>query len=141
MEELDDISMQLRILLDKYGFRAETLASYLGLSVWQLREVAAGSLDCLPQDHMERFRCLNKITFLYLIPCDGADKKVNAFLEVLISYHGLSEKTIAKMANVREEDVQNMLKCPMGRVSDQTKYKIAAAAMCLRFFLKENEPQ
>lgn len=36
MEELDDISMQLRILLDKYGFRAETLASYLGLSVWQL---------------------------------------------------------------------------------------------------------
>lgn len=141
MEELDDISMQLRVLLDEYGFRAETLASYLGLNVWQLREAAAGSLDCLPQDHMERFRCLNKITFLYLIPYDGADKKVSAFLQVLVSYHRLSEKTIAKMAGVAEEDVKNMLSCPPGPVSDPAKYKIAAAVMCLRFFLKENEPQ
>lgn len=141
MDELDDISMQLRILLDEYGFNPETLARYLGLSVWQLREAASGSLDSLPKQNAERFQWMNRIAFLYRIPCDGADLKVSAFLQVLVSYHGLSEQTIAKMAGVEERDVKNMLSASPEKMPDFVKYKIAAAVMCLRFFLKEDEPE
>ncbi len=71
---------------------------------------------------------------------EEADLKPSAFLEMLLSYHHLSKITIAKMADVEVGDIEKMLCSPPVEVDAETKYKIAAAAMSLRFFLKDCEP-
>lgn len=90
---------------------------------------------------MYRFRLFNKISFLYLSATEDKDLKLCAFLQVLISHHGLSKKTIAKMAGVDKSDIEKMLSNPPRKVSEEIKYKVAVTVMSLRFFLKECEPE
>ncbi|QNM06366.1 HTH domain-containing protein [Qiania dongpingensis] len=140
MEELCDIPEQLKTLLEEYRFNVNTLSKYLAVPAEDICRLADGNLDVLPDDNILRFEIYNKISFLYLIPYEGADKKLSAFLMVLISYHGLSKDTIARMALVEKSDIDKILSGRMERISDEKKYRVAAAVMCLRFFLKENEP-
>jgi hypothetical protein len=82
----------------------------------------------------------NKIAFLYASATKDKDLKLSAFLEVLISYHGLSQKTIAKMADVETSDIERILSNSSQKMSEEAKYKIAVTVMALRFFLKDCEP-
>ncbi len=140
MEELCDIPEQLKTLLEKYRFNVNTLSEYLAVPAEDIRQIAEGNLDVLPDDNMLRFEIFNKISFLYMIPYEGPDKKLSAFLMVLISHHGLSKDTIARMAGVEKSDIDKMLSGRMEQMAGEKKYRVAAAVMCLRFFLKENEP-
>ncbi|WP_331001282.1 HTH domain-containing protein [Lientehia hominis] len=47
---------------------------------------------------------------------------------------------IAEMAGVEKRDIEKILSRRMDQLEDEKKYRTAAAVMCLRFFLKENEP-
>jgi len=141
MDEKDNVTEQLKELMEAYGFNVDTLSKYLGLPADKVKILSQGDISFLPEDNMYRFRLFNKISFLYLSATDDKDLKLCAFLQVLISHHGLSKKTIAKMAGVEKSDIEKILSSPPKRVPEEIKYKVAVTVMSLRFFLKECEPE
>lgn len=141
MNEKDNVTEQLKELMEAYDFNVDTLSKYLGLPADKVRILSQGDISFLPEDNMYRFRLFNKISFLYLSATEDKDLKLCAFLQVLISHHGLSKKTIAKMAGVDKSDIEKMLSNPPRKVSEEIKYKVAVTVMSLRFFLKECEPE
>ncbi len=138
--EMVDISEMLKSLVELYEFNQDTLSKYLGISANQIETIINGDVDCLPKENTVRSKILTKISFLYFGADESKDMKLNAFLEVLISYHNLSKSTIAKMAGVEVNDIDEILSNSFDKVKLETKYKVAATVMTLRFFLKECEP-
>ena len=61
------------------------------------------------------------------------------WLELLVSYYGISKLTIAKMAGVEENDIDRLLANPPEKDEIEVKYKIAVTVMELRFWLKDCE--
>lgn len=135
-----DISEMLDTLIELYDFNKNTLSKYLGISVEEIEAIAQGNVDCLPEDFAFRNQIIAKVGFLYFGPIENEDLRLSAFLEILISYHDLSKKTIAKMAGVETSDIAKMLSNPPQKIETETKYKIAIAVMALRCFLKDCEP-
>lgn len=140
MDEKNSVTEQLQELITVYGFSKDTLSKYLQLPVSHIENLAQGNMDFLPDEPTYRFTLFTKIMFLYSSAAEDKDLKLSAFLEVLISHHGLSKKTIAKMADVETSDIEKILSCPPKKVSEETKYKVAVTVMSLRFFLKDCEP-
>ena len=141
MDEKDNVTEQLKELMEAYDFNVDTLSKYLGLPADKVKVLSQGDISFLPKDNMYRFRLFNKISFLYLSATENKDLKLCAFLQVLISHHGLSKKAIAKMAGVEVKDIEKILSSPPKKVSEEIKYKIAVTVMSLRFFLKDCEPE
>ena len=141
MDRKDNVTEQLKALLEEYDFHIETLSKVLQLPVEQVITLAEGNVDFLPDDATYRFRLFNKISFLYLSAVGDKHSKLCAFLQVLISYHGLSKKTIAKMAGVDKQDIDKILSNPPKKVPEEIKFKVAVTVMELRFFLKDCEPE
>ncbi len=139
MDEKNTISEQLKELLNTYDFNINTLSKYLQLPTEQIKKLSQGDIDFLPEEPTYRFNIFNKISFLYCSAIEDKDLKLCAFLKVLISYHGLSKKTIAKMAGVEECDIAKIVSNPPKKISEEVKYKIAVTVMSLRFFLKDCE--
>ena len=61
------------------------------------------------------------------------------WLELLVSYYGISKLMIAKMAGVEEKDIDRLLANPPEKIEIEVKYKIAVTIMELRFWLKDCE--
>lgn len=141
MDRKDNVTEQLKVLLEEYHFNVETFSKLLQLPVEQVKSLAEGNVDCLPEDAAYRFRIFNKIAFLYLSVKEDKSLKLCSFLQVLISYHGLSKETIAKMAGVEKQDIDKILSDPPKKVSDEIKFKVAVTVMSLRFSLKDCEPE
>lgn len=141
MDRKANVTEQLKVLLEEYHFNVETFSKLLELPVEQVKSLAEGNVDFLPEDATYRFRIFNKIAFLYLSTVEDKSLKLCAFLQVLISYHGLSKKTIAKMADVEVKDIDKILSNPPKKVSDEIKFKVAVTVMTLRFLLKDCEPK
>lgn len=141
MNEKDHVTEELKALLEVYDFNINTLSGYLQLPTEKIQRLSNGEIDVLPKEPMYRFELFNKISFLYLSATEDKDRKLGAFLEVLISYHGMSEKSIAKMAGVEITDVKKLLSNSPGKVAEGSKFKIAVTVMALRFFLKDCEPK
>lgn len=140
MDKKDNVTEQLAELISIYGFNKDTLSRYLELPVSHIESLAEGNIDFLLDEPTYRFQLFNKIMFLYASATEDKDLKLSAFLEVLISYHGLSKKTIAKMSGVEISEIEKILSSPSKRVPEEVKYKIAVTVMALRFFLKDCEP-
>jgi hypothetical protein len=140
MNEKDNVTEQLKELITVYEFNKNALSQYLELSINDVENLAQGNIDFLPNEPTYRFRLFNKIAFLYASATEDKDLKLSAFLQVLISYHGLSKKTIAKMADVETSDIERILSNSSQKMSEEAKYKIAVTVMALRFFLKDCEP-
>ena len=100
MNQRENVTEQLKELLDMYEFSMDTLSKYLRLPVERIRKLSEGDVGFLPEDPIYRFNIFNKITFLYLSAVEDKDLKLCAFLKVLVSYHGLSKRAVAKMAGV-----------------------------------------
>lgn len=141
MNEKTNISSQLKALLEQYDFNITTLSNYLQLTVPDIRRLAGGDVDFLPDEPACRFRIFNKISFLYQSAVENKDLKLCAFLEVLLSYHGLSKQTIAKMADVEVKEIDGLLANPPKEIPGESKFKIAVTVASLRFFLKDCEPE
>ena len=141
MDEKDNVTEQLKELMEAYDFNVDTLSKYLGLPADKVKILSQGDISFLPEDNMYRFRLFNKISFLYLSATEDKDLKLCAFLQVLISHHGLSKKAIAKTAGVEVKDIEKMLSSPPKKVPEEIKYKVAVTVMSLRFFLKDCEPE
>ena len=141
MDEKDNVTEQLKELISVYGFNKNTLSRYLEIPVGDVANLAQGNINFLPDEPTYRFQIFNKIMFLYESTTEDKDLKLSAFLQVLISCHGLSSETIAKMAHVETRDVENILSYPPKKISEEVKYKIAVTVMTLRFFLKDCEPK
>lgn len=141
MNQKDNVTQQLKELLDIYEFGMDTLSKYLQLSADQIKKLSEGDVGFLPEKPMYRFNLFNKISFLYLSAVEDKDLKLCAFLKVLVSYHGLSKRAIAKMAGVEVKDIEKMLSNLPKKVSEDIKYKVAVTVMSLRFFLKECEQE
>jgi hypothetical protein len=141
MNEKDNVTEQLKELITVYGFNKNTLSQYLDLPLNSIDDLSNGNINFLPDDCTYRFKLFNKISFLYLSAIDDKDLKLTAFLQVLLSHHGLSKKTVAAMAGVETKDIEKLLSSPPQKVSEEIKYKIAVTVMSLRFFLKDCEPK
>ena len=139
MDEKETIFEQLNALLNLYDFNADTLSGYLDLPVEQLKGLARGETGTLPEDPDRCVGVFVRIQLLFACAAEEKDLKLAAFLQVLLSHHRLSKKTLAKMAGVEPGDIDALLARP-GRINAETKYKIAVTAMALRFFLKDGEP-
>ena len=137
----NDSIVKLNILLNEYDFNEYTMSEYLSLTVENLRRLAGGDESIMPKDNMERYKFCVKIDFLYELTCTDEDERLSAFLDVLMSYHGLSAETIAKIAGVDVHHLAMMSSKAYDEVPEDVKYKIAVAVMGLRFFLKDNEPK
>ena len=98
-------------------------SKYLQLPVEQIRKLSEGDVGFLPEDSIYRFNIFNKITFLYLSAVEDKDLKLCAFLKVLVSYHGLSKRAVAKMAGVEVKDIERMLSNPPKKVPEDIKPK------------------
>lgn len=141
MNQKDNVTKQLKELLDTYEFSMDTLSKYLQLPVEQIKRLSEGDVGFLPEQPEYRFNLFNKISFLYLSALEDKDLKLCAFLKVLVSYHDLSKRTIAKMAGVEVKDIERMLSNPPKKVPEDIKYKVAVTVMSLRFFLKDCEQE
>ncbi len=141
MNEKDNVTEQLKELVTVYGFNKNTLSQYLDLPLNSIDDLSNGNIDFLPDDCTYRFKLFNKISFLYLSAIEDKDLKLTAFLQVLLSHHGLSKKTVATMAGVETKDIEKLLSKSPQRVSEEIKYKIAVTVMSLLFFLKDCEPK
>lgn len=141
MNEKNNVIEQLKELITVYNFNKNTLSQYLELPLNNIEDLANGNIDFLPGDSAYRFNLFNKIMFLYASATEDKDLKLIAFLQVLLSQHGLSKKTVAAMAGVETKDIEKLLSNPPKKISEEVKYKIAVTVMSLRFFLKECEPQ
>lgn len=139
MNRKDNEPEQLKELIDTYEFSMDTLSKYLQLPAEQIKRLSEGDVSFLPEENMYCFNLFNKISFLYFSAMEDKDLKLSAFLEVLVSYHGLSKRAIAKMAGVEVKDIEKMLSIPPEKVPEDIKYKIAVTVMSLRFFLKDCE--
>lgn len=141
MNEKDNVTEQLKELITVYGFNKNTLSKYLELPINQVEILAEGNIDFLPDDCLYRFNLFNKISFLYVSATIDKDSELIAFLQVLISHHGLSKRTIAKMSGVEISDIEKILSNPPKKIAEEVKCKIAVTVMALRFFLKDCEPK
>ena len=139
MNQKDNVTEELKELLETYEFSMETLSKYLQLPEEQIRELSKGNIGFLPEEPRYRLNIFNKISFLYLSAAEEKDLKLCAFLKVLIFKHGLSKRAIAKMAGGEVKDIERMLSNPPKKVSEDIKYKVAVTVMALRFFLKDCE--
>ena len=133
------ITEQLKCLIDDYDFNIETLSKYLKLDNNQIKLLASGDINFLPNDNQYRFNLFNKISFLYSSTIEEKDFKLDAFLKVLLSYHNISKKTISKMSGVDIKEIDKFLSLKKSKISAQDKYKLAITIMSLRFFLKDIE--
>ena len=141
MNEKDNVTALLKELITVYGFNKNTLSQYLELSANDVEILAQGNIDFLPNEPTYRFRIFNKIVFLHTSATEDKDLKLIAFLQILISHHGLSKITIAKMAGVETSDIEKILSNPPKKISEEVKYKIAVTVMALRILLKDCEPK
>lgn len=139
MDVKDNVTENLKVLIDVFDFNVNTLSNYLGLSTRQVEELAKGHINFLPEDPQCRFCLFTKIMFLYCVAIDDKDLKLEAFLKVLISYHHISKNTIAKMAGAETKDIDKILESKGNEISDKIKYKLAVTSMSLRFCLKDCE--
>ncbi len=140
MNQHDTMIPLLNDLITTYCFNINTLSKCLDVPANQLEALSRGNSDFLSDDPDFRSTLFSKILFLHACAAENKDTKLRAFLKVLISYHGLSPKTIAKMAGVEADALESLLSCPPTPVSEDVKYKIAVTVMALRFFLKDYEP-
>ena len=124
MNQRDNVTEQLKELLDMYEFSMDTLSKYLQLPVEQIRKLSEGDVGFLPEDATYRFNIFNKISFLYLSAVEDKDLKLCAFLKVLLSYHGLSKRAMAKMAGVEVKNIERMLSNPPKKVSENKNPKL-----------------
>ena len=83
----------------------------------------------MPADPALRLKILSKAGFLYFGAIEDKDKQLSGFLEGLVSYHGISKLTIAKMAGVEEKDIDRLLANLPENVEIEVKYKIAVTVM------------
>ena len=139
MEEKDNAVEQLKVLISAYCFNKNTLSLYLGLSSDQVECLAEGNVDFLPDEPLYRYQLFNKNAFLYLFSTDDKDLKLSSFLDVLISYHGLSKSTLAKMAGVEIMDIESNLINSSYKVAEDVKFRVAMTSMAMRCFLKDCE--
>lgn len=123
MNQRENVTEQLKELLDMYEFSMDTLSKYLRLPVERIRKLSEGDVGFLPEDPIYRFNIFNKITFLYLSAVEDKDLKLCAFLKVLVSYHGLSKRAVAKMAGVEVKNIERMLSNPPKKVPEDIKPK------------------
>jgi len=106
---------------------------YLEITEETIDGVVMGNVECLLDDPALRLKILSKAGFLYFGAIEDKDRQLSGFLEVLVSYHGISKLTIAKMADVEEQDIDRLLANPPEKVEIEVKYKIAVTVMELRF--------
>ena len=135
------ITEMIQILMQDYGFPEEVLARHFRLTAEQLEQLLSGDPDGLPGDPAERYRAQSRISRLYFGVCESREQKLSGYLEVLLSYHGLSRETVARAAQVPSEAVERALDPEtLPFLDPEVRYCLAAAVMVLRFLFREDEP-
>ena len=129
MIKTKNISEMLTSLIEEYRFNKNTLSKYLEITEETIDGVVMGNVECLLDDPALRLKILSKAGFLYFGAIEDKDRQLSGFLEVLVSYYGISKLTIAKMAGVEENDIDRLLVNPPEKVEIEVKYKIDVTVM------------
>ena len=75
MNQKDNVTEQLKELLDTYEFSMDTLSKYLQLPADKIKKLSEGDVSFLPEENMYRFNLFNKISFLYFSAIEDKDLK------------------------------------------------------------------
>lgn len=134
----DYIQNILDILIVEYDFNIDTLSNLLNVEKDIIKNYKKYEKS-ISYDAAHLSSIINKILMLYNITNTDADFKFRAYLYVLVDYHNISPKTIAKMANIEEKEVLDFIN-EKDTISIDTRYKLASVIMNLRFMLKDIEP-
>ncbi|MEN8076382.1 HTH domain-containing protein [Clostridioides difficile] len=134
----DYIENILDILIVEYDFNIDTLSNLLNVEKDIIKNYKKYEKS-ISYDAAHLSSIINKILMLYNITNTDADFKFRAYLYVLVDYHNISSKTIAKMANIEEKEVLDFIN-EKDTISIDTRYKLASVIMNLRFMLKDIEP-
>lgn len=134
----DYIQNILDILIVEYDFNIDTLSNLLNVEKDIIKNYKKYEKS-ISYDAAHLSSIINKILMLYNITNTDADFKFRAYLYVLVDYHNISPKTIAKMANIEEKEVLDFIN-EEDTISIDTRYKLASVIMNLRFMLKDIEP-
>ncbi len=103
----NNVTEQLKELITVYGFNKNTLSQYLELPLNGVEDLSNGNIDFLPDDCSYRFKLFNKISFLYASATEDKDLKLTAFLQVLLSHHGLSKKRLLLWLVWKQKTLKN----------------------------------
>lgn len=137
--DLQNPSKMLETLLTGYGIPAASLAPVLGMTPEAVEAVRGGNAYALPEDEDARFSILCKLGMLCMIPGEDPDRKIGAFLSVLLDLHKLSPAGVARLAGLTEDELSAFLAAPAS-VPLEKRYRLAAAVMTLRFLFQAAEP-
>lgn len=137
---MDLIQKALKELLEDYQFPPEVLGRLCHLSPAFLQQYPSEAEIAAKQNRDIAFQTGNKLLMLQLLDKENPDKKIQAFLQVLIDYHQIPSQTIAKLAHLPEKTILNFKKNPILVTNLGEKYQIAYVVMVLRFLFKELEP-
>lgn len=134
----DYIQNILDILIVEYDFNIDTLSNLLNVKKDIIKNYKKYEKS-ISYDTEHLSSIIDKILMVHNITNTDADLKFRAYLYVLVDYHNISPKTIAKMANIEENEVLDFIN-EKDTISIDTRYKLASVIMNLRFILKDIEP-
>lgn len=134
----DYIQNILDILIVEYDFNIDTLSNLLNVKKDIIKNYKKYEKS-ISYDAEHLSSIIDKILMVHNITNTDADLKFRAYLYVLVDYHNISPKTIAKMANIEENEVLDFIN-EKDTISIDTRYKLASVIMNLRFILKDIEP-
>ncbi|MEI3212266.1 MAG: HTH domain-containing protein [Lachnospiraceae bacterium] len=86
----------LTSLIEEYRFNKNTLSKYLEITEETINQAVMGNVECLLDDPALRLKILSKVGFLYFGAIEDKDRQLSGFLEVLVSYHGISQANHSK---------------------------------------------
>lgn len=134
----DYIQNILDILIVEYDFNIDTLSNLLNVKKDIIKNYKKYEKS-ISYDTEHLSSIIDKILMVHNITNTDTDLKFRAYLYVLVDYHNISPKTIAKMANIEENEVLDFIN-EKDTISIDTRYKLASVIMNLRFILKDIEP-
>lgn len=131
----EDNEDMLTYLINEYGMSTQCLSKVLDLESSFLDDFNKNKNN-IPMEKRGFFG--GTLATLYYISKITPDERNRSVLDVLTKEHHINLDTIARMADVRKEDIENFMN-KNNSISDDIKYKIATVSMFLHFIFKPSD--
>lgn len=131
----EDSGEMLNCLIEEYGMNTNSLSKVLDIESAFLDDFNENKNN-IPMEKRVFFNGI--LDTLYYIPKITPDERNRAIIDGLTEEYHISIYTIARMADVRKEDIENFMNRD-NSISDNIKYKIATVSMFLHFIFKPSD--
>lgn len=125
----------LKYLINEYKMNTKTLSKFLEVEPLVLENFnkIENSIPVIRRGDIS-----NTLAVLYYISEITSDERNRAVIDVLVQEHNIEFDTIARMADIEEEELINFME-RNEQISYEIKYKIATISMFLHFLFKPSD--